>query len=87
MQPKFFIKKTASIAHVISENWHETASKDATKSHQESSLISITQVNYSKEFLVVFFLAPLGAFRVSVFEIQAINSSEFFDKEFRLRST
>jgi len=27
-------------------------------------------------------LAPLGAFRVSVFETQAINSSEFFDKEY-----
>ena len=27
-------------------------------------------------------MAPLGAFRVSVFEIQAINSSNFFDKEY-----
>ena len=30
-------KKTASIAHVISENWHETAPKGARKKLQEIS--------------------------------------------------
>jgi len=35
-------KKTASIAHVFSESWHETASKDATKKLQESCVSGIS---------------------------------------------
>ena len=70
--------KTASIAHVFSESWHETAPKGARKTIQESFLRSILRKGISCSF----FLAPLGAFRDSVFETQAINSSEFLDKEY-----
>jgi len=31
------------IAHVISENWHETASKDATKKGQESCVSQMSR--------------------------------------------
>ena len=51
-------RKTASIAHVFSESWHETASKDATKKLQESCVSGIS---------CWLFLAPLGAFPVGVF--------------------
>ena len=36
-------KKRPIIAHVISENWHETASKDATKKGQESCVSQMSR--------------------------------------------
>jgi hypothetical protein len=48
-------KVTASITHVISENWHETAPKGARKKLQEIPLSNITLVYFPCNYYAIIF--------------------------------